>query len=177
MAEAQETGTATRTEPPAERRSPFLRPSGERRQRFGAQRLSRGRGLALFALTLVIVVAAVGAFVRTQALKQVEPSVEDFDFAPAVAPTCDCPRATARLSFRLVDGQPIDATIVDESEDPVRPLLVGEERSGRVELEWDGRDERGAAVPPGEYRLQLELQSTGETLTVPDEVVVRAAGL
>jgi hypothetical protein len=177
MAEAQDTGPAARPPPPAERRSPFLRPSGERRQRFAPQRLSRGRGLALFALTLVIVAAAVGAFLRTQALKQVEPSVEDFDFAPAVAPTCDCPRATARLSFRLVDGQAIDAMVVDEDEDTVRSLLTAEKRQGRVELEWDGRDQRGAVVPPGEYRLQLELRSTGETITVPNEVVVRAAGL
>lgn len=180
MAEVQDTGGAGRPPPPAPepKRSPFLRPSGDRRDRFRPQRLSRAHGLALFLLTLLIVALAIGAFVRTQALKQVEPSVEDFDFAPAVAPTCRCPRATAGLSFRLEDGQVVDATIVDEDEEPVRTLLDGERRpGGRVELEWDGRDEQGRVVPPGEYRLRLDLGSTGETITVPDEVVVRAAGL
>ena len=180
MTEAQETGRADRPAPPAPepKRSPFLRPSGDRRHRFGTPRLSRGHGITLMGLTLVIVLLAIGAFARTQALKQVEPSVEDFDFPSAVAPTCDCPRANARLSFRLVDGQVLDATIVDEDDEAVRELIDGEaRRAGRVRLEWDGRDERGAVVPPGEYRLRLDLEATGETITVPDEVVVRAAGL
>ena len=170
-------GEGTGSAAPATR-SPFLRPSGGRRQRFGQRGLPRGRGLALTGLTLVLVALAIVAFARTQVLKQVEAPVEDFDFATSVAPTCGCPRDSARLSFRLVEGQTLDAAIVDGSDAPVRSLLADARRPrGRLTIEWDGRDDVGRPVAPGEYRLRLDLPAAGRSVTVPEEVVVRPAAL
>ena len=157
--------------PPA--RSPFLRPAGGRR-RFGTTRLSRGRAIALTVATLVIVVLALVAFARTQALKQIDPPIEALRVEAKLTPGCGCPDASSELSFRLVESQTIDAVIVDAAGTPVRTLAAGERTaSGEVMLEWDAKDERGEVVPGGRYRLRVDLHETGRSITVPEEVVVR----
>lgn len=157
-------------------RSPFLRPAGGRRRRFGTPRLSRGRAILLTVATLVTVVLALVAFARTQALKQVDPPVEGLRVEAKMTPGCRCPDASSELSFQLVEAQAIDAVIVDEAGAPVRTLAAGKPTAaGEVTLEWDGKDEQGEVVPGGRYRLRLDLHETGRSITVPEEVVVRPA--
>ena len=157
-------------------RSPFMRPAGGRRRRFGTSGLSPGQGLALTAATLVLVFLALVAFARTQALKQVDPPIEGLRAGAKIMPGCDCPRDDAELAFRLVDAQAVDAVVVDEENVPVRTLATGAPTpSGEVTLEWDGTDDAGRIVPGGRYRLRLDLRETDRSITVPDEVVVRPA--
>ena len=126
--------------------------------------------------TLVIVLLALVAFARTQALKQIDPPIEGLRVEAKMTPGCGCPDASSELSFQLVEAQAIDAVIVDEAGAPVRTLAAADATpSGEVTLEWDGRDDRGQVVHGGRYRLRIDLHETGRSITVPEEVVVRPA--
>lgn len=157
-------------------RSPFMRPASGRRRRFATGRLSRGRAVVLTIATLVIVLLALVAFARTQALKQVDPPIEGLRVEGKMTPGCRCPGDSSELDFRLIEAQAIDAVIVDQDGVPVRTLAAdAPTASGQVTLEWDGTDDRGELVRGGSYRLRLGLHETGRSITVPEEIVVRPA--
>ncbi len=62
----------------------------------------------------------------------------------------------AVLRFAL--PKPTTATLSVHSADGrvVRTLLNGSLEAGEHDCRWDGCDDRGASVPPGNYSLQLE---------------------
>ena len=62
----------------------------------------------------------------------------------------------AVLRFAL--PKPTTATLSVHSADGrvVRTLLNGPLEAGEHDCRWDGRDDLGASVPPGNYCLQLE---------------------
>ena len=43
---------------------------------------------------------------------------------------------------------------------------------GRVKYEWDGRDDSGAVVPDGVYRVRVRLLDDSRTIVIPVEVHV-----
>ena len=128
-------------------------------------------------VTLAIVVLCAAAFAWTQMLKQEEVPVTGIDIDRGVAPGCDCPREEARLSFVLQRAQPVTATVVDDSEAPVRTLLAGALRgSGRQTLTWNGAGDDGRVVPDGDYRLRLDLAEPDRVILLPDRITVEASG-
>lgn len=134
---------------------------------------ARRREGALIAITLAIVAFAIAAFAYAQVRKQEEPPIGGIRFDSRLMPTCDCPADTAPLSFTLSESQPLDATVVDEEGNTVRTLLSGEpQESGRLTLQWDGTDARGAPVPAGNYRLRLDLTEPPRTIVIPTDVRV-----
>jgi len=138
--------------------------------------LPRSRSLAVTALTLVLVVATAAAFVWTQVLKAQRPAVRPLGFDELVMPGCDCDRATATLPIRLGRAQAVDAAIVDADERPVRTLARDQLRgSGATSFLWSGRDDAGAVVPDGEYRLRLELSEPERSIVIPRPIRVEAA--
>jgi hypothetical protein len=68
--------------------------------------------------------------------------------------------------------------IVGSEDTPVRTFaadveLVAEER---ITCTWDGRDDEGNPVPPGNYRLHVVLPGEDRDMVFPQRILVRQAG-
>jgi FlgD Ig-like domain len=124
-------------------------------------------------LTVALLVGAVAAFSYTAKLKLTRPPVGVPRFDRWLSPDCGCPQERASLSFRLRKPQQTDVEIVDADGDRVRVLATGERLPrGRVEYEWDGRDDSGAVVPDGPYRVRVRLLDDRRITVIPTEVRV-----
>ncbi len=68
----------------------------------------------------------------------------------------------------------VDAAVLDAQDATVRTLASGESwDEGWVFYVWDGRDDEGAVVPDGFYRLELDATDlAGRTASVADTVIV-----
>jgi flagellar hook capping protein FlgD len=90
-----------------------------------------------------------------------------------IGPTCGCEKETAQLAVRLREPHVIDAAIVNADGDRVRTLATDVRRPrGRVRFTWDGRDDAGAVVPDGLYRLGIHLDREDRTIVVPTPIRV-----
>ena len=124
-------------------------------------------------LAVALLVGAVAAFSYTEKLKLTRAPVGVPRFERWLAPGCDCPQDTVSLSFLVRKPQRIDVDIVDREGDPVRTLATGVQRPvGRVEYEWDGRDDAGAVVADGPYRVRVRLSDDRRTIVIPVDVNV-----
>jgi hypothetical protein len=84
------------------------------------------------------------------------------------SPVCDCDQAVALLEFRLRRADRVTASIVGSSDEEVRRLIEGKRLTrGTHQLAWDGRDDAGAVVPDGPYRLRISLVRAGRVFPVP----------
>jgi hypothetical protein len=124
-------------------------------------------------VTVVLLVGAVAAFSYTERLKLTRGPVGVARFDRWLAPGCDCPQGSVSLSFLMRKPQRIDVDVVDRDGDPVRALASNVQRPvGRVEFEWDGRDDSGAAVADGRYRVRVRLLDDRRTIVIPVDVNV-----
>jgi large repetitive protein len=86
------------------------------------------------------------------------PALTDLYTEPAyISPNGDGVQDQMVLHYRVLEPVHLEISIYDEDGDRVRTLrrdhsLVGAE----FEVPWDGRDDRGLAVPDGEYRLTIQ---------------------
>ncbi len=111
------------------------------------------------------------AFARTQALKQDRPLAR----AVKISPTLEPGRSRARLVVLVRAPATIDAEMVDDQDAVVRELEDGLDiAAGRTRLEWDGADDTGEPVAPGDYRLQIRLGEPPRTITFQAPVQVQA---
>jgi len=125
------------------------------------------------ALVLALLAATSAAFALTQALKLERSPITGPNFDRLFAPTCGCETATATLSLRLRSADTIDAALVDRDGDPVRTLARKLERDkGIVTFEWDGKDDAGAVVRDGRYRLRVHLERQERTIVIPVPIEV-----
>ncbi|MFL5826758.1 MAG: FlgD immunoglobulin-like domain containing protein, partial [Thermoleophilaceae bacterium] len=121
----------------------------------------------------LLVLSTVGAFFVTQRLKRSTPIVERVYYKPYISPNGDGRKDTASLRFDLPKRERVTATIVNDAGDPVRTLLDDRRRPrGTVRMIWDGRDDGGAIVPDGVYRLRVSLPSEGRAVTSPRSLIV-----
>jgi hypothetical protein len=133
------------------------------------RRLAEPRTLApaVFAL---LVAATVAAFGWAQYLKT-EPLVLDkVVFRPdTLTPNGDCRRDRARVRFRLTRSDRATVEVVDLEDRRVR--LLFRDRPIRkfrfVVLRWNGKDDFGAVMPPGPYKLRVSLLGQDRTLIPP----------
>jgi FlgD Ig-like domain len=117
-------------------------------------------------LVWALLVATTAAFVVTEALKLERPPVGHMGAPRAFSPTCECPKRTARLSFRLRRDDSLDIAVVDGQENVVRTLATDVRPGrGRVRVRWGGRNDAGAIVPDGQYRLRVHLDGEDRTVT------------
>jgi hypothetical protein len=122
---------------------------------------------------LVLVGGTSAAFAITQSLKDQRSPIGVPRFDRVLAPTCDCSTAVARLVLRLRKADRVTARIVDAEGTVVRTLVEHKRfRRGPVELLWDGRDDAGAVVPDGRYRLKIRLEREDRTLLLPTTIRV-----
>jgi hypothetical protein len=131
------------------------------------------RRVAITALIVGLLVGTTVAFAVTQALKLERSPIKRPRVSQALSPTCDCPQAIARLTFLLRRADTLDIDIVDEDGQEVRRLEEGTHHpAGPVGLRWDGRDEQGAVVPDGDYRLRVHLEDDRRTIVIPNRMRV-----
>ncbi len=82
-------------------------------------------------------------------------------------------RAGSAFALDLPAESPVDAEVVAVDGRRVRTLLAREARpAGRSTLHWDGRDERGASVPPGLYFVRV----VAGTASAAQRVVIARSG-
>lgn len=132
-----------------------------------------------YVIVAVMFAASVAAFARAEQLKLTRSPVFDVRIQRRFSPTCrPNPRCTPRgalLSFRLRQAARVRLEIVDSSGNVVRTLSPPNGRlhqKSRVSTRWDGRTQRGAVVPDGDYRLRVDLLSLGRSITIPAPVTV-----
>jgi hypothetical protein len=131
------------------------------------------RRAAVTVLVLALLAGTAAAFVATEELKLERSPIARPRFDRLFSPVCNCPKDTARLVFGLRRGDRIDAVIVDAEGDPVRTLASGSRRErGRVVFRWRGRNDAGALVPEGAYRLQVRLAEQRRTIVIPNRIRV-----
>lgn len=123
----------------------------------------------------LLVVATIAAFFVTQRLKSDEPVVLRFSStAKAISPNGDGVADYTVVGFDLSEDARVSFDMIDERGDEVRALVKARDLQGdeKHRFAWDGRDDEGAAVPDGRYRLQVTLRDEGRTLRSEREVRV-----
>jgi hypothetical protein len=122
---------------------------------------------------LVVLLATAVAFAVAERLKLERSPVAAPRLTRLIGPTCECEKETAQLAVRLREPQVIDAAVVDSDGERVRILGTDLRRPrGVVRFTWDGRDDAGAVVPDGLYRLSLHLDGDDRTIVVPTPIRV-----
>jgi FlgD Ig-like domain len=122
---------------------------------------------------LALLAGTATAFALTEALKLDRTPIARPKFDVSFSPVCDCRRERARLPVRFRSQQTVDAVVVDGDGNPIRSLETGTRHPrGRFVYIWDGRDDDGAVVPDGSYRLRLSFDSDGRTIELPNEIRV-----
>jgi hypothetical protein len=124
-------------------------------------------------LVFALLVATTAAFALTESLKLERSPIAAPRFDRVFSPVCDCPKRTARLVLRLRRADTIDAVIVDGDGEAVRTLASDSRRApGRLVFRWNGRNDGGAVVPEGWYRLRVHLADERRTIVIPNRVRV-----
>ncbi len=94
-----------------------------------------------------------------------------------------CPRNERghgiKVSFYLPRDDTLDVAIVKRPDGPaIRSLATARRLSGgrRHCFPWDARDQAGARVPAGKYRLRVSLSGADRVATAGERIRVRAKG-
>jgi len=72
----------------------------------------------------------------------------------------------AALTFTLPEDAAVDCALYDIAGRRVRAFAHAALAAGAHRIDWDGRDDRGAALPPGHYVLRLAALGRVETVPV-----------
>ncbi|SRR5712691_2748140 len=131
------------------------------------------RSHAATALVVALLVGTAVAFAETERLKLEATPIEESFVQPAFSPVCGCDTAKAAIRLRLHGADEVTVRIYDASGRAVR-VLVRLKRlpRGRTQLTWDGRNDAGARVPDGQYRVDVRLEGADRTYQLPHAVTV-----
>jgi hypothetical protein len=126
---------------------------------------------AIFGL---LVLASAAALLGVQRLRTSEPVVNRVFFAPAyVSPNGDGRNESTRISFKAREREELTLSVVDDRGDEVRRLADDRPlRRGIHQVRWDGRDDDGAVVEDGAYRLRATIRSEGRSTVGSREAIV-----
>jgi flagellar hook assembly protein FlgD len=86
------------------------------------------------------------------------------------------PEHRYRACFRLTRDDTVTVSMVDPTDRPVRVLARDEPLDGGETahcFDWDGRGEQGQPLPPGPYRLSLELAEADRHAVSGEKLRVR----
>ena len=123
-------------------------------------------------LVVALLAATAAAFALTQGLKNQPAAIFGTVVDEEVfSPVCGCKTETASFAFKLRARDRLDVAFVDGSKRVVRTIERGREYpQGRVEIEWDGRDDAGRVLPEGEYQPRIRLRGKRTTYTLPNPI-------
>jgi hypothetical protein len=119
---------------------------------------------AVFAL---LVVATIAAFFATQQLKSEFPLVIRFAAKPKqISPNDDRYRDSTQVGFDLSEPAKVTFSIMDGEGNEVRRLVDDRELAGDAKhrFRWNGRDDDGAVVPDGVYRMRVVRREEGRVI-------------
>ncbi|HEU0024300.1 MAG TPA: N,N-dimethylformamidase beta subunit family domain-containing protein [Thermoleophilaceae bacterium] len=123
----------------------------------------------------LLVVATIAAFVATQQLKGEDPLVLRFSAKPLrFSPNGDGWRDGTRIGFDLSEPARVSFSVMDTEGHEVRRLVDDRELEGDTKhrFPWNGRDDEGARVPDGVYRMRVVRRDEGRVIDSAKEVVV-----
>jgi hypothetical protein len=130
----------------------------------------------LIVLAVALLVGSAAAFTRSERLKLAASPLGKPKFDRHLSPTCDCPHASATLSFLLRRPERLDVSVVDADGGHVATLAEGEDfEAGTVSFDWDGKGDDGRVVPDALYRLKVRLEHARRTILIPKTVLVDTA--
>jgi hypothetical protein len=127
-----------------------------------------------------LLVGTAAAIVLTQHLRDEGPVASSIKLKPRHG-------SGYRACFRLTRDDTVQVTIVDASDQVVRVLaqaapLAGSDnapdaaKSGAHCFDWDGTDASGRPVPPGVYRMRLDLRQADRVATPGEHLTISADG-
>ena len=114
-----------------------------------------------------LVVATFGAFFVAQRLKNSPSVVQSFKLTPVVSPNRDGRKDRAYVTFKLKRADDVTVSVVSSAGDVVRQLASRRIAAYTpVRFAWNGRDDEGARVPDGVYRVRITLRTEGRSITI-----------
>ena len=134
--------------------------------------MSRPLVRVVFAL---LVLATIAAFLATQQLKSEFPLVIRFAAKPPeFSPNGDGYADSTQLGFDLSEPARVTFSVMNEEGNEVRRLVDDRELSGDAKhrFRWDGRDDDGAPVPDGLYRMRVVRRDEGRVIDSLKEIKV-----
>ena len=134
--------------------------------------MPRGRSLAITLLMLAVIAAAGIAFVFAQEQKQAKPATRLVELPQILSPECRCPYEVAKLEINLQEPATLGVRIVTGVDEQVVATLDpgSAAPAGKTAFTWDGLDSAGEPVPPGDYRIRMDLVRQGTSRT-PAKVI------
>jgi hypothetical protein len=128
--------------------------------------------LAPTILVLALLAATAASFAVSERLKLETVPVGDVHIRHKIfSPVCGCISDHVRIEFRLRRRDHVTVTILTLGRRHVRTLAAGElHPPGKVSFPWDGRNDDGALVPDGAYRIRIELRTHGRLINMPNLV-------
>lgn len=79
---------------------------------------------------------------------------------------------STKLSFNLPEPGRVSLTVYDARGHRVRILLQGHRQEGDFETRWDGRDDRGQALPGGVYLFVLDFHGSNQSGRITRKAVL-----
>ena len=124
-------------------------------------------------LVLGLLGGSAAAFAVTEALKLEHSPITGTRIPTAFSPICRCSTAVARISFRLRKADSVTATVLGSHGETVQTIADGlHAPKGYLTLTWNGRNQAGAIVPEGAYKVRVHLAHRHETITIPNAIQV-----
>jgi hypothetical protein len=123
----------------------------------------------------LLVLGTAGAFVLTQVLKTEMPVVLRFSVEPIhFSPNGDGVRDRTRIGFDLSEPAEVSFSVIDGEGNDVRELVDERDLAGDAKhrFTWDGRDDDGAVVPDGIYRMRVVRRKEGRRLDSYKRIVL-----
>lgn len=132
-----------------------------------------GKGLQRFAWPRQEVLAPLGVKIDSLYVRVSNGARIHF---PTLLSTSEKPVPSGTYAFILESGGPLDIRCTIEREEkgrlmPVRSFSQTEDFGGTFTVEWDGRDDKGGAVPGGVYVLRLKGRLEAERIQRIDYTV------
>lgn len=128
--------------------------------------------LAPTILVLALLAATAASFAVSERLKLETVPVGDVHIRHKIfSPVCGCLSDHVQIEFRLRRSDHVTVTILGFDRRHVRTLAAHEaHRPGKLAFDWNGRDDDGALVPDGAYRIRLDLATHGRIINMPNLV-------
>ncbi len=124
------------------------------------------------AVVVALLAATVAAFAVAERVKLERSPIAGPRADRVFSPVCHCP-GLASISFRLRRPDRLTIGIVDGGENLVRTLVTDRRFGrGRVDLVWDGRDDRGRVLADGTYQPRVRFVGRGRTIVLENRIRV-----